>query len=75
MRSPASACLLVISSVLVSACGYRGPLYLPEDKERTEVEAAQAAGPGGEGAKVATPQPAPQAQKRDRTSGTLPVQP
>lgn len=62
------AALIVASSGLLLGCGLRGPLYLPEDKARPEGEAARPAAP--EDGKISTPQPAPQAQKRERPGGT-----
>lgn len=75
MRLPAPAWLLVISSTLMAACGYRGPLYLPEERARIEAEAAKEAETADEEDKVVAPQPAPQGQKRDRPSSTAPAQP
>jgi predicted small lipoprotein YifL len=63
------ATLILTSSSLMLGCGLRGPLYLPEEKAGTEAEAAQPAAPAEEG-KIVSPQPAPQAQKRDRPANT-----
>jgi predicted small lipoprotein YifL len=58
---------------MLGGCGLRGPLYLPEDKPQVESEGAQpaAADPSGK-PDASAPQPAPQAQKRDRA--TQPVE-
>jgi predicted small lipoprotein YifL len=31
------ACLLLLLAFLVSACGQKGPLFLPKDKEQPEM--------------------------------------
>mgnify|MGYP006390364847 CR=1 FL=1 len=56
---------------MLGGCGLRGPLYLPEDKPQVANEGAQPAA-AEEGGKpdVSVPQPAPQAQKRERTTPT-----
>ncbi|MEQ1579377.1 MAG: lipoprotein [Steroidobacteraceae bacterium] len=55
--------------LMLGACGLRGPLYLPEDKPQVAGEGALPA-PAATGGKsdVSVPQPAPQAQKRDRAT-------
>jgi predicted small lipoprotein YifL len=31
-------CILIILAILVSACGQRGPLYLPKDSDKPKKE-------------------------------------
>jgi predicted small lipoprotein YifL len=68
MKSGTAAFLSATALALaLSGCGMRGPLYLPEKEPQAGSEAAQPA--AGESAKTtAEPQPAPQAQKKDRES-------
>lgn len=32
-----SVCALILLAVLVAACGQKGPLYLPKEKEKPEL--------------------------------------
>lgn len=68
----ASIPLLVLASLaplLLGGCGLRGPLYLPEDRPQVATEVTQpATSATAEKSDVVLPQPAPQAQKRDRTT-------
>lgn len=58
--------------LVLGGCGLRGPLYLPEDKSQVVSEGAQpaAADPSGK-TEPSVPQPAPQAQKRDRATQSV----
>ncbi len=70
MRSCILASIVALNTpLMLGGCGLRGPLYLPEDKPEVATEGAQPA-PAATGVKsdASVPQPAPQAQKRDRTS-------
>lgn len=67
MRPLALTLILAVTAAGAGGCGLRGPLYLPNDPSRGQSEAARPAEEEGD-AKVTTPQPAPQAQKRDRTT-------
>lgn len=51
-------------ALLLSACGLRGPLYLPGDKEQAAAESPVSS--GGAVKSQGRPAPAPQSQKRDR---------
>lgn len=63
----------LLPPLMLGGCGLRGPLYLPEDKPQVAGEGAQPAAADTSGKPDASvPQPAPQAQKRDRT--TQPVE-
>lgn len=63
----------LLAPLMIGGCGLRGPLYLPEDKPQVASEGAQPADADTDGKLDASvPQPAPQAQKRDRT--TQPVE-
>jgi predicted small lipoprotein YifL len=58
-----------IISLMLSGCGLRGPLYLPEDKAQVASDGAQPAPVASDTkADASVPQPAPQAQKRDRAT-------
>lgn len=61
--------LASLVAVVLGGCGLRGPLYLPEAKPAVAVDGArpEASTTGGK-ADPSVPQPAPQAQKRDRTT-------
>jgi predicted small lipoprotein YifL len=63
--------LLMLMAAATSGCGLRGPLYLPESASRTTEAGQPAPAETAEEAKTpATSQPAPQAQKRDRSGTT-----
>jgi predicted small lipoprotein YifL len=53
--------LALIALAALSACGLRGPLYLPDDQNTDAEQAAP-----GDDSKPRRPAPAPQSQKRDR---------
>jgi predicted small lipoprotein YifL len=57
---------LALLCAALCACGLRGPLYLPADKQAA-VEAAESEDGS---AKPRRPAPAPQSQKRDRDDET-----
>lgn len=59
-------CLALIALAALCACGLRGPLYLPDDKQAADAEQAA---PGNGSGKSRRPAPAPQSQKRDRDNG------
>lgn len=53
----------------IGGCGLRGPLYLPENTPPVASDGARpAASNGSEKVDPTVPLPAPQAQKRDRTT-------
>jgi predicted small lipoprotein YifL len=58
------AVVLFSSLNSLAACGLKGPLYLPDDKQQSVP--AETPKPVFEGSKVRTLPPAPQAQKKDR---------
>lgn len=66
MKSSARRFGLAVLLFSLAGCGLKGPLYLPDDKQQ-EVPATPPK-PVFEGSKVLTLPPAPQAQKKDRTS-------
>jgi predicted small lipoprotein YifL len=58
-----------LATLMLAGCGLRGSLTLPEGKPVQSGSGAQAGSPATEGKPNSTlPQPAPQAQKRDRTT-------
>lgn len=74
MRYRVALPLLLMTIAAASGCGLRGPLYLPENAARTTDAGLPAPAETGEEAKApATSQPAPQAQKRDRSGTTEPA--
>ena len=70
MKSSIQALLVALTaSLMLGGCGLRGPLYLPEDKPQVASKGAQPAPAAtGEKSDPSVPQPAPQAQKRDRAT-------
>ncbi len=70
MKSSLTVFLLAtLMPLVLGGCGLRGPLYLPEAKPPVAGDGAQpAAATPGEKVDPTVPQPAPQAQKRDRTT-------
>jgi predicted small lipoprotein YifL len=56
--------LALLALAALSACGLRGPLYLPDDKQ--SADAGQAENGDTPGKPQRRPAPAPQSQKRDR---------
>jgi predicted small lipoprotein YifL len=57
---------LAFLCVALCACGLRGPLYLPGDKQAAQAAQAEAAESEDGSEKPRRPAPAPQSQKRDR---------
>lgn len=53
------SCILALFALALCACGLRGPLYLPGDKQ----PGSEQAEPGNGSGKSRRPAPAPQAQK------------
>jgi predicted small lipoprotein YifL len=54
----------LLALAALSACGLRGPLYLPDDKQAADSEQAEDGNTSGKPQR--RPAPAPQSQKRDR---------
>jgi len=67
MKTALPPFLLAFLALGLGGCGLRGPLYLPDQKPASAGSGAQseAAGAKPDGT---VPQPAPQAQKRDRAT-------